>query len=110
MKMHDMAEQTNMGMPIETKKGKRPKYYPSVTLKENQLPELKSYKVGDKVELMVNADVTEIRKQEKEGLSFRIELKECGIADKKQFKNIGESFQDVIDKTSKRSKEKKEKE
>jgi hypothetical protein len=109
--MHDMAEQHGLAMPTETKKGKTPKCYPSIGVDEKQLPELKGYAVGDKVELVINADIVEIRKKEKEGLSFRIELRECGISGKIQkYKNIGESFQDVINKTSKASKERKDKE
>ncbi|HCJ67202.1 MAG TPA: hypothetical protein DHV62_07755 [Elusimicrobia bacterium] len=101
MEMHDMGESAGNEIPQTEGEGKKEKYYPSVSLTTEQLPELGSKEIGNEVSLHIMGKIRGIRK-DKEKTSYDIELRECGmmggeIPDEDEYKKMSREEQDEAD-------------
>ena len=102
-KMRDMGEMRNTGgeaMP-GPKSNKKEKSYPSISISSKQLPELKSKKYGDGIELHIIGEVGGIREDydDKEEVEYEIKIKEAACGD-------GNVSKDEYDKMSEEEKDK----
>lgn len=105
--MRDMGEVWDTTEPVEVGKDKEKKHYPTVTLKSEQMPELKGKSVGASVNMNIEGEIQEVRKTEK-GTDYRIELRECEMTGEKKLDGVeanmrraSEKVEDRLEKTSK---------
>ena len=88
MKFHDMAEKP-MVETIAPGKEKQ-KYYPSFSVNEDQIPELKGKEVGGMCEIVIKASVKSIEQYKQGQTQYRLEIRKAAY--KTSGKDNGEEY------------------
>jgi hypothetical protein len=99
MEMHDMGEMMGGEVPQTEGEGKKEKYYPSINLTTEQLPDLENKKIGGEMSLHIKGLIKGIRK-DKDKTSYDIELRECGMmgkVPKDEYMNMSDEEKDKTD-------------
>ena len=109
MEMRDMGQTRETCEAISSGGNKKEKYYPSVSINTEQLPELSDMKIGSKVSLHIVGKICGAR-QDKDNTSYDIEIRECGIGDKASKDEFMDMSEDEKDEYQKKSLEKEKEE
>ena len=102
-KMRDMGEMRDTDGPVSPESDKKEKSYPSISISSKQLPELKSKKYGDGIELHIIGEVGGIREDydDKEEVEYEIKIKEAacggGNVSKDEYDKMSEEEKDKSD-------------
>ena len=107
MEMRDMGQISESCEVAPSQGNKKEKYYPSVSIDTEQLPELSDMKIGSKVSLHIIGKIRGAR-QDKDNTSYDIEIRECGIGEKASKDEFMDMSEDEKDEYQKKSMEKEE--
>ena len=100
--MNDLGKIRNTDAPMETGKGKKEKYYPNVSITDEQIPELKDKKIDSKVSLNIVGVIKGIREDydNKDMFMYEIEMHQGELAGKvseKEYMDMSDEDKDEKD-------------
>ena len=98
---------------VPQKEIKKEKVYPSLNLSTEQLPELRSKKLGDSVELRIKGKIAGAREDydNKKEFSYDVKVMECeimGKIDRDEYLNLSDKEKDKVDEEDVLKEEKEE--
>ena len=102
-KMNDMGEEREeIQEAVPEGHTKKEKYYPTMSVSSEQMPEMKGKKFGDKVSFHIMGEVTGVHEDyhNKEEVSYEIEIKQCGMMGKmseEEYKDMSDEEKDKAD-------------
>lgn len=110
--MNDLGKIRNIDtVPMEAGKGKKEKHYPSVTITDEQIPDLKDKKIDSKISLNIIGVIKGIREDydNKDKFAYEIEMHQgelTGKVSEKEYMDMSDDEKD--EKDEKDMKDKKE--